>query len=100
MVTRDAYLVTRNGVTQSLASPVSARRDAAEALLVTRVTRDAGTLYPPYLKRGRGNAQGRHTQEGPALRVTIVTTHRGAPSHDQATRPGADNSTSTSRSMK
>lgn len=74
MVTRNAYMVTRNGVTQSLASPVSARRDAAEALLVTRVTRTAGIGYPPYLKRGWRHPEARHPQEGPAARVTIVTT--------------------------
>lgn len=78
VVTRNAHLVTRNGVTQSLASPVSARRDAAEALLVTRVTRNAGTCYPPYLRRGWGGPGGRHPQKAPAPRVTIVTTPRGA----------------------
>lgn len=91
VVTRNTHLVTRNGVSQSHASPVSARHDAAEALMVTRVTRTAGISYPPYLKRGKGNPGGRHPQKGPAPRVTIVTTPEEGPNLPGSADPSRAN---------
>ena len=73
VVTRNAPLVTRKKLASPLASPVSAAEDAAKAPLVTRVTRNAGTLYPLPFETGERAPREGTPERGPAARVTIVT---------------------------
>lgn len=74
LVTRNGQMVTRNKLASPFASPVSAAKDAAKAPLVTRMTRNAGTLYPLPFEKWETTPREGTPERGPAARVTIVTT--------------------------